>query len=83
MMPRRASQADRDFVERLVQEIADALKEEKRYAIYEEKLSVAFPRADKFRETKIQEFAREHGWRLRHYSDGLCAIFDLDPTIDR
>ena len=32
------------------------------------------------RESKVARFAMEHGFRLRFYRDGLCAIFDKQPV---
>jgi hypothetical protein len=32
------------------------------------------------REHQIASFAKLHGWRLRFYKDGFCAIFDKDPS---
>ena len=29
---------------------------------------------------KIAAFAELHGWRLRYYKEGFCAIFDKDPN---
>jgi hypothetical protein len=31
------------------------------------------------REAQIARFAHAHGWRLRYYRDGFCAIFDEEP----
>ena len=31
----------------------------------------------------MEQFAQEHGFRLRFYRDGLCAIFDRSPPNDR
>jgi hypothetical protein len=33
----------------------------------------------KDRETKIAQFAKQYGFRLRFYGKGLCAIFDKWP----
>jgi hypothetical protein len=32
------------------------------------------------REREIASFAKTHGWRLRYYKEGFCAIFDKDPS---
>ncbi len=31
------------------------------------------------REIELREFAKECGFRLRFYHEGLCAIFDKEP----
>jgi len=43
-------------------------------------LSRVFPSDGRQREPRIASFAKMHGWRLRYYKDGLCAIFDKDPS---
>jgi hypothetical protein len=32
------------------------------------------------REPKLARFGEEHGFRLRFYRHGLCAIFDKEPA---
>jgi hypothetical protein len=44
-------------------------------AIYEEELQSFFPSDLKNREVEIEKFAKQHGFRLRFYKRGLCAIF--------
>ena len=48
-------------------------------AIYEEDLKRLWPPDDEDREVKIAQFATQHGFRLRFYSKGICAIFDKRP----
>jgi hypothetical protein len=60
----------------LANRIAQELKTEKHCAVYEKELTRVWPRRGKEREAKIAKFAEDHGWRLRFYSEGLCAIFD-------
>ena len=48
-------------------------------AVYEDELLRLWPLDEKDREAKIAQFAKEHGFRLRYYSKGLCAIFDEWP----
>jgi hypothetical protein len=45
-------------------------------AIYEKELQRIWPLNEKDREEKIAQFAKEYGFRLRHYKEGRCAIFD-------
>jgi hypothetical protein len=63
----------------LMKQITQQLRTEKHCAIYEDELSRVWPRLIPGRETKIRQFAEENGWRLRFYSEGLCAIFDKLP----
>ena len=51
-------------------------REWKHYAVYEDELQRIWPQNEKDRETKIAQFAKKYGFRLRHYRKGLCAIFD-------
>jgi hypothetical protein len=44
--------------------------------IYEKDLQRLWPTHEKDRETKIAQFAKKYGFRLRFYGKGLCAIFD-------
>jgi hypothetical protein len=41
-----------------------------------------WPLNDKDRETKIAQFAKKYGFRLRFYRKGMCAIFDKWPSPD-
>ena len=45
-------------------------------AIYEHELHRVWPITDKNRKAKIEQFARDHGFRLAYYKPGLCAIFE-------
>ena len=51
----------------------------KHYAVYERELIRIWPLDQPERETKIAQFAKEYGFRLRFYSKGMCAIFDKWP----
>ncbi len=44
-------------------------------AVYEDGLQRIWPLNEKDRERKIAQFAREHGFHLSFYRQGLCAIF--------
>jgi hypothetical protein len=63
----------------LARQIAKALEKSKQCGIYEPELSRAWPANGELREPKIAAFAERHGWRLRYYKDGFCAIFDKNP----
>ena len=65
---------------KLLRQIKQELKVEKHCAIYEEELSRVWPEEGKSREKQIAQFAEDHGFRLRFYRDGLCAIFDREPA---
>jgi len=64
----------------LASRIARELKNAKHCAVYEPDLSRVWPDDGRLRELEIASFAKTHGWRLRYYKDGLCAIFDRDPS---
>jgi len=59
--------------------IEKELKNAKHYAVYEPELARVWPDG-KSREAQVASFAKKHGWRLRHYSHGFCAIFDKEPS---
>ncbi len=64
---------------KLIQQIKRELKTAKHCAIYQEELNRVWPYDGKERKTQIAQFAEDHGFRLRFYRDGLCAIFDKEP----
>ena len=66
-------------MEVLANQIAKELRESKQCGVYEPELSRAWPADGKPRQIKIAAFAGRHGWRLRYYKEGFCAIFDKDP----
>jgi hypothetical protein len=47
--------------------------------VYEPDLSRVWPRNGRSREADVTSFAKLHGWRLRFFKDGFCAIFDKEP----
>jgi hypothetical protein len=63
----------------LAARIAKELNSAKHYAVYEPELARFWPDGEN-REAQIASFAEKHGWRLRHYSHGFCAIFDKEPS---
>ena len=65
---------------KLLQQIQRELKTAKHCAVYEEELSRVWPNDGDRREPKLARFAEAHGFRLRFYRDGLCAIFDRDSA---
>ena len=68
---------------KLVQTIKRELKKARHCAVYQEELSRVWPDDGNGRETQIAKFAEDHGFRLRFYRDGLCAIFDKRPAERR
>lgn len=54
----------------------------KHCAVYETELQRIWPLNEKDREAKIAQFAKEYGFRLRFYQEGLCAIFTPDESSD-
>ena len=63
----------------LATRIAKELAKANHCAVYESDLSRVWPRDGRSREAKIAVFAEKHGWRLRFYKEGVCAIFDKVP----
>jgi hypothetical protein len=63
----------------LASRIASELNKANHCAVYEPELTRVWPHNGKQREAKIVLFAEKHGWRLRYYKDGFCAIFDKAP----
>src|SRR5439155_10855246 len=49
-------------------------------AVYENELQRIWPITEENRKAKIAEFAKEHGFQLVYYKQGLCAIFVEDST---
>jgi hypothetical protein len=47
--------------------------------LYERELKRFWPLNEEHRQAKIAQFAKKHGFRLRFYSKGLCAIFNEGP----
>jgi hypothetical protein len=45
-------------------------------AIYEDQLQRVWPLNEENRKTKIEQFAKEYGFKLTFYKQGLCAIFE-------
>ena len=66
-------------IRKLKRQIKQELKIAKYCAIYEEELTRVWPDDVERREVMIAQFARDNGFRLRFYRDGLCAIFDKEP----
>ena len=46
--------------------------------IYEDELQRLWPLQLQNREAEIERFAQQHGFKLRFYKRGLCAIFQED-----
>ena len=63
----------------LATQIAKELKRAKHFAVYEPDLARVWPDQEN-REAQIASFSEKHGLRLRHYSQGFCAIFDKEPS---
>ena len=50
-------------------------------AVYEQELQRVWPMTEENRKAKIAQFAKDHGFRLAYYKQGLCAIF-VEDAID-
>ena len=68
---------------KLLRQINRELKTAKHCAVYVEELTRVWPDNGNQREPKVARFAEDHGFRLRFYRDGLCAIFDKGPERER
>jgi hypothetical protein len=71
-------------MEMLVRKIKRELKTKKGHCgIYEEELQRIWPLSEANRKAKIEQFAKEYGFRLSYYKQGLCAIFQKDSPRNR
>ncbi len=52
-------------------------------AIYEDKLQRIWPLDEENRRGKIATFAKEYGFHLSFYKEGLCAIFVKEPPMPK
>jgi hypothetical protein len=52
-------------------------------AVYEDELQRVWPLDEENRKGKIEQFAKEHGFKLSFYKLGLCAIFEKEPQRKR
>ena len=50
------------------------------YAAYEDELQHIWPLNEENRKAKIAQFAREYGFHLAYYKEGVCAIFQKGPS---
>ena len=62
---------------KLLGQIKRELRTTKHCSVYEEELCRVWPDGN-HREPKVARFGEDHGFRLRFYRDGLCAIFDKE-----
>lgn len=65
----------------LATRIARELKIASHCGVYEPELARVWPDSEN-RQAQIALFAKNHGWRLRYYKHGFCAIFDKEPSKD-
>ena len=49
-------------------------------AVYEDELQRVWPINEQNRKAKIEQFAKENGFRLAYYKRGLCAIFEEESV---
>jgi hypothetical protein len=50
-------------------------------AIYENDLERIWPLNEENRKAKIAQFAKEYGFHLSFYKQGLCAIFEKESPL--
>ena len=65
----------RTLAERIRRELQETALPIPYCAIYEEELQRFWPSDLENREAEIERFAKQHGFKLRFYKRGLCAIF--------
>ena len=65
----------RRLAARIRRELEEQTVQRGHCAIYEEDLQRLWPLTQENREAEIAKFAKEHGFTLRFYKHGLCAIF--------
>ena len=65
----------------LASQIAKELEKANHCAVYEPEIMRVWPHNGNKREAKVAFFAEQHGWRLRYYKDGFCAIFDKAVSL--
>jgi len=63
-------------MKKLASRIAREFKEAKYCAVFEPELNRVWPHGGERREAAISSFAEQHGWRLRCYMNGFCAILE-------
>ena len=68
------------IMQALAKYIAYKLKTDDHCAVYEVELDRVRPRNGVRRQTKIEKFAKDNGWRVGHYKDGFVAIFVKTPS---
>jgi hypothetical protein len=52
-------------------------------AVYEDELQRVWPITEENRKAKIEQFAKEQGFRLTYYKPGLCAMFEEQSPKQR
>jgi hypothetical protein len=52
-------------------------------AVYEDELQRIWPLNEENRKAKIQQFAKQNGFRLVYYKAGLCAIFEEESAREK
>ena len=70
-------------MKRLAATISKELKVAKHCAVYDTELARVWPTDGMKRQQLIEQFAKEHGWAVRHYKDGFVAIFTNELSSNR
>jgi len=65
---------------RIKQKLEEDTAEIGHCAIYEHELQRVWPLDEENRRVKIAQFAKEFGFKLSFYKQGLCAIFEKEST---
>lgn len=67
-----------DLVKRIERALEVESEKDGHCAVYEDQLQRIWPLDEENRKAKIEQFAKEHGFKLSFYKQGLCAIFEKE-----
>jgi hypothetical protein len=70
----------KNLVKRIERALEVKTEKDEHCAIYEDELQRIWPLDEKHRKVKIAQFAKEHGFHLSFYKQGLCAIFEKESS---
>jgi hypothetical protein len=70
------------LAKRIKRELKTKTARDGHWAIYENELQRVWPLNEENRKGKIEQFARRYGFKLSFYKQGLCAIFEKEPSAN-
>jgi hypothetical protein len=71
------------LAKRIQQQLAKQTAKIGHCAIYEHELQRLWPLNEQNRKAKIEQFAKNFGFKLSFYKQGMCAIFEKESLEDR